>query len=425
MTEDFIHYIWKYQNFRLADLTSASGQELEVIKPGYHNHNSGPDFLEASIRVGNYLWAGHVEIHVRSSDWYRHGHQTDPAFQNVILHVVYEHDRQVATSDGTFIPVLQLKGRFDEYEYWRFEQLVQSQFSIPCSAHIPNLETTLIEKMLERALCERLEYRESFVTQLWKANQRDWVNTSYQLFGYGQGLKVNADPMLNLTARIPYRILVREAGDPTRLEALLLGVAGLLAEADEYSAKLISLFTILEKKYDIEVMPRSLWRYSRLHSASFPERRIVQMARLIHAVPDLPRLMLDIDNLGEIRQLIGTDLHSEYWENHYRLGQMSKSPGARLTLTPEWIDKLIINVLIPLRFSYARIKGISSGEDIGLSWFEQIKAEKNNITRMMGKLGFRQQTAADSQGALHLYKSYCSPKKCLNCAIGIKILRSE
>ncbi len=425
MTEDFLHYLWKFQSFQLHDLVCTSGKELSVIKIGQHNSNSGPDFLEAELYIQKQFWAGNVEIHVKSSDWFKHAHHHDPAFQSVILHVVYEHDQDVILEGGERLPVLELKGRFDEYAYWRFEQLVQNPHTIPCSANLRSVDSVIISKMMERVLCERLELKQELILSIWRANQSDWVKTCFQLLGYGQGLKVNSENMYKLTRIVRYESLVRESNDRHAMEALLLGTSGLLVGRDDYSRSLLDVYNFLNKKYRMETMDASLWKYSRLRPSSFPDRRIVQLAYILHESPDLPRLILSVSDITEVQKYLGCNLNSEYWQQHYRLGSKVKSRKIKLTLNPSWIEKLIINVIIPLKFTYAKIRDNKSEIDTCLDWLEQLRPEDNHICRLMKDLGFELTSAGQTQAAIHLFREYCSPKKCLNCAIGIKILRSE
>jgi hypothetical protein len=425
MTEDFLHYLWKHQNFKLKGLQTTEGESLEVLLTGYHNHNSGPDFKEAKLRLGQRTWAGSVEIHVCSSDWFRHRHQFDEAYGNVILHVVYEHDRNVPDASGQNLPVLELRGRFDEYEYWRFEQLIQSRTLIPCAAQLRTVDSFISNKMLERAVSEKLEAKKYFILKLWEKNNRDWLNTSYQLLAYGLGLKINAEAMMQLVRAVPWRIVARELSDKQNLEALFLGTSGLLRPLDSYTTKLVKIYHHLNRKYEPDKLPKSIWKYSRLRPSSFPERRIVQLAHLIFHYPDLPRLMLEFKDLSKLRTHFASFEESIYWQTHYRLGKpVTGGKNLSLNLSGHGLDRLLINALLPLRYTYDSMRGETEIASVCLNWLDKIKPEQNRVVKEMIDIGFNIHTAAGSQGALHLNKTYCQAKKCLNCAIGIKILRS-
>ena len=425
MTEDFLHYLWKHLNFNQSNLRVSGGDLLEILNNGIHNRDSGPDFAEAVIKLDGQTWAGSVEIHVRSSDWYRHHHQNDDAYQNVILHVVYEHDKEVQDRSGNNLPVLVLQGRFDEYEYWRFEQLLGNRDPIPCASIIGSLDQILVNTMLERAACERLEQKSSFIRKVWERNHRNWYETSFQLLAYGLGLKVNAQPMLDLAARLGYRLATKESGTPLRLEALLLGCSGLLeAGLDDYTSELWRKFKFLRRKYGLAPMQAVNWKYSRMRPVSFPERRIAILAAMISMQPELPQLLLTCEKLTDLLEVLAVK-PSEYWQKHHRLGsawrdQQNHSLGG---LSQAVITVLVINVIIPLRYAYDKFRSTGKESDV-LDLLAEFKAENNRISRLMASVGMRMDSASDSQGAIHLYRHYCSPKNCLNCAIGIKILRT-
>ena len=426
MTEDFLHYLWKHQYFQIKDLATSIGDSVEVLHPGYHNHDSGPDFKEAQIRIGKKTWAGSVEIHVRSSDWFRHNHQSDQAYHNVILHVVYKHDKEVPDASGASLPVLILENRFDEYQYWRFEQLVQSDEPIPCYSQLRQVETVILNKMLERALCEKLEAKSRFILEQWELNDRDWLKTSYRLLAYGLGLKINAEAMLMLTRRVPWRLMMKESAELYSLEAMLLGTSGLLRGVDDYSNQLMDVYQHLQRKYDLEIMPKAMWKYSRLRPASFPERRIAQFARLIFYTGELPGIILNSRNLKEVRSYLGPFDESDYWSVHFRLGKPIRNHRKMtINLGLESIERMMINVMIPLRFAYDHNRGDATASQLSINWLEQISPENNKVVRLMNQAGFEMSTAAGTQGALHLNMAYCRPKKCLNCAIGNKILRQH
>ena len=425
MTEDFLHYIWKYQNFRFTNLKTVHGQIIEVQQPGFHNHNSGPDFFEAVVRIANNIWAGSVEIHVKSSDWFKHGHQNDPAYNNVVIHVVYEHDREVVTSEGVVVPELELKGLFDEYAYWRFEQLVQHHDTIPCANQLHRVQEEVKTSMVERSMVERLESKNEFVKSIWRGNKRSWYATSYQMLCYGFGLKVNAHAMLELSKRAHVGILSRESWELLRVESILFGTAGLINGEDKYSRELMDSFKFLQSKFNLDPMPKSMWKYARMRPHAFPETRIAQLAGIIHKVSDLPGLLLSVSSLDHLRRLLRTDIFSEYWLDHYRFGVRAKSQRQGLRISETMIDRLIINVFIPLRFAYAKNRKCQKEVETCLEWMEEVKLEANSVLNDMKSLGFVLRSASDSQGLTQLFHSYCRAKKCLNCSIGTSILRSE
>lgn len=404
-----------------ANLRSQEGEAVQIIHPGQHNHNAGPDFSNARIRIGEQLWAGNVEIHIQSSDWLRHGHQDDEAYKNVILHVVYEHDQELPDADGNVLPVLELKGRFDEYRYWKYEQLVQNQDVIPCAPQFPAVDDMVKESMLERVMVERLEQKAAAVLDLWNHNQRDWNETFYQWMARGFGLKVNAEPMLMLARNLPQAVLARHKDRLFQLEALLFGVSGLLSNAeDDYTQQLEKEWQFLSSKYGLSSLEPSIWKYSRLRPPSFPDVRIGQFAALIHRSENLFSKIMGTGNLQVLQQLL-SDSPSVYWREHYRLGVEHKRSKAGMGEAFQQI--LVINVVVPFLFIYGKLKDEDFYRQRALDLLDQLPAEDNEVIRKFKHLGLAVNSAFDSQAVLQLNNEYCSLKKCLNCSLGIHLLK--
>jgi len=421
MTEDFLHYLWKFQLFDKRNLQTSSGEPLQIVHPGYHNHNAGPDFSEARVHIGEQQWAGNLEIHIHSSDWLKHGHQHDQAYENVILHVVYQHDEEIQDKNGQTIPVLQLKGLFDEYQYWRYEQLMQAGDEIPCASQFKQVDDFLKESMLERTLIERLELKSEEIVKLWEQNQKDWNETFYQWMARGFGLKVNAQPMLMLGSWLPQKVLAHHKDSLFQLEALLFGVSGLLQDQDDYAEELKKEFNFLAKKYQLESMDPVIWKYARLRPAGFPDVRIGQFAALIHRSENLFSKILGVGSVKILRQLV-SDSPSVYWREHYRFGKLHKRSKAGMGQAFQ--NTLVINVIVPFLFIYGKVKNESFYQQRAFDLLDQLPAEDNKVVRIYSELGAEATTAFSSQALLQLHKFYCSRKKCLNCRIGIQLLKS-
>lgn len=421
MTEEFLHYLWKFQHFSKANLLSEAGEPVQIIHPGQHNHNSGPDFSNARIQIGEQLWAGNLEIHITSSDWLKHGHQNDEAYGNVILHVVYENDVDVPDQNGQPIPVLVLKGRFDEYLYWKYEQLVQTKEVIPCASQFPQVDSFIKESMLERVLVERVEQKSEQILKIWEQNNKDWNATFYQWMARGFGLKVNAEPMLVLARSLPQSVLAKHKDNLFQLEALLFGVAGLLEGAEgDYAPQLQKEFDFLKKKYKLVPLKKSIWKYARLRPPSFPDVRIGQFAALIHRSENLFSKVLGLGSLKVLNQLL-SDSPSIYWREHYRFGLPHDRTKAGMGEKFQQI--LVINVIVPFLFIYGKVKDESFYKQRAFDLLEQMAAEDNKITRIYKNLGLEMGSAFYSQASIQLHNNYCSPKKCLNCSLGIQLLK--
>lgn len=421
MTEEFLHYLWRFRKFQQLGLNTVSGEAVTIIHTGNHNHDAGPDFSEAKIQIGAQLWAGNLEIHVLSSDWNKHGHTGDAAYDNVILHVVYEDDKPVLDKNGQAVPTLVLKGLFDEQAYWKYEQLVRAQEVIPCAGQFAAVDEMIKETMLERALVERLEMKAAIIKDLWEQNNRNWNETFYQWMARGFGLKVNAEPMLMLARSLPQNILAKHKDHLFQLEALLFGTAGMLKDVeDDYALELNREYQFLKSKYGLEEMEASIWKFARLRPPSFPTVRIGQFAALIHRSENLFSKVLGIGSLKVLEQLL-SDSPSIYWREHYRFG--SEHNRTKAGMGKVFQETLVINVVVPFLFIYGKMKEENFYCQRAMDLLDQMSGEDNKVTRVYKNLGLEITTAFRSQATIQLNQRYCSLKKCLNCSIGIHLIR--
>lgn len=422
MTEDFLHYLWKFQNFDKKTLLATNGEAITLLNSGFHNHHAGPDFGDAKVMIGTQLWAGNIEIHIASSDWRKHKHQHDAAYNNVILHVVYMHDEEIVNEKGNMLPTIELKGRFDEYLYWRYEQLVQNTGFIPCEQQVKQVDAVQKEIMLERVLIERIARKSEQLSAILIKNNNDWEETAYQWLSYGFGIKINADPMLWLARRLPLKYLQKHQDEPLAVEALLLGTAGLLSgnEEDEQLKKWREQHQFYAQKYTLEPLEKSIWKYGRLRPVSFPEVRIGQWAAIVSANQHLFRSIIETGDLKTLKRLF-VHTPNPYFNTHYRLGKMVKEHNA--TASEAFAERLIINVVIPFLFTYAQQKQEPFYQQRALDLLDQLPAESNAIVNHFATLGFSLNSAFHSQSLLELKSSYCNFKKCLTCTIGNTLLK--
>ncbi len=421
MKEEFLHYLWKYQNFNHKNMYTPDGEELEILHPGYVNSDAGPDFREARIRIGKQLWVGQVEIHVKATDWNRHGHQNDEAYKNVILHLVYKNDGKVADSNNNQIPALELKNRFDDKQYERYCRLTETMDLIPCEKQLREVDPFIVESMLERVLVERLEQKSEAIREILQRNKGDWNETFYQWIARGYGLKINAEPMLIMAQNLPQKILGKHKKDIFQIEALLFGIAGLLENVkDQYGQKLKREFHFLKAKYKLKQTESFIWKFARLRPASFPVLRIAQFAALIHQSESLFSHILEAGEIARLKEKLST-APSEYWKTHYRFD--IETEERRAEAGDKFKDVLIINVIVPFLFIYGLSKDEPFYKQRALDLLEQLKAEKNKISRIFEQSGLKLRSALHSQACIQLYHHYCEHKKCLNCGIGIHLLR--
>ena len=416
MREEFLYYIWEN---RLTDkaLKTTEGEAVDIVATGYRNTNSGPDYLEAKIRIGDKLWAGHVEIHVKSSDWNRHGHQADKAYKNVILHVVYENDMQVNE-----IPTLELKGHFDESLFTQYQKLISSKNWIPCEKSISQVPVFTRLSWLDRMAVERLESKSETVTKILETNQFDWEDALYKLLMRYIGLKVNNEAFEYLANILPFKTLLKHADYLLQVEAMLMGCAGFL-EADfteEYPLLLKREFAVMRAKFNLLTMPAERWRFMRMRPSSFPTIRLSQMAQLIHKNGCLFSKIKAAKSTVEVKALFDVEA-SEYWKTHYRFEVPAESKPKHLGNTTA--DVLIINAVTPLLFCYGKLHKDESVCDTAIQFLEDTEAEDNTVIRHYAQCGVKAENAMQTQALLHLYNMYCKRKRCLECRIGAVLLR--
>ena len=418
MKENFLYYLWE-NRLITGILQTQANQPIVILNTGYRNTDSGPDYLEAKIKIGDQLWAGHVEIHVKASDWNRHGHQTDKAYQNVILHVVYENDTKVND-----IPTLELKGHFDESLYAHYERLVASKHWIPCERSMESVSSFTKLNCLDRMAIERLEGKAKIVTKLLNANKFDWEDTLYRLLLRYFGLKVNNEAFEYLANILPFKTLLKHADQLIQVEAMLLGCAGFLEDdfTEDYPLLLKREFTVMKSKFNLLVMPVERWRFMRMRPVSFANIRLAQLAQMIHRNGCLFSKIKESQNATEAKRLFNVKA-SEYWDTHYRFEVPSKPQPKHLG--EGTAEVLIINAVAPLLFCYGKFHKDESYCEKALRFLEELAAEDNTIVRHFNAIGMNAHNAMQTQALLHLYNQYCQRKRCLECSIGIFLLQSN
>lgn len=422
-TEDFLHYVWKFRLFDKTNLKTVDGEDIEIFSAGMHNTHSGPDFHNARIRIGDTTWAGNVEVHVPSSDWRKHNHTNDHAYNNVILHVVYRDDEPVILPDGRRLPTLELENRIPPDLYNRFHSLVYgNQTIIPCEGSMGHVDDMTIRTWLTRVLIERLEKRAETVIKALNNNRGDWEETFYQFLAANFGFKTNALPFELLAKSLPQNILAKHKNNPMQIEALIFGQAGFLEGdmIDDYPKKLKEEYNFLCKKYSLTPIDNHLWKFMRMRPQNFPTIRLAQFAALIVRSNHLFSKILDIREVKSMRDLF-TEIHvNPYWEDHYRFDVPSKPSPKNLGASS--IDVLLLNTLAVFLFSYGRHLQLEYYTSRSLKLLENLPAEENNIIADFGVLGVKAKNAFESQAILELKNNYCNFKKCLHCGIGNKIL---
>ncbi len=421
MQEDLLQFIWKNSLFNKFELRTVTGEGIKIIHPGFQNFDSGPDFFQARIQIADTLWIGNVEIHLDEKMWYQHRHHTDPAYNNVVLHVCLYANGQTFTAAGNQVPVLELDARIEPSLLLKYENMLHLEGPIPCAHVLRNLGQLHWLHALDRVFTLRLESRYRDITELLHACQNDWEQTCYSIICASIGHRINKEPMKQLARILPYRILRKHQGNRMELEALLFGTAGLLHSSfkDGYPKLLLREFEYLQKKYRLISLDAGLWKWMRMRPFSFPTLRIAQLAAWLDQPDGLLRSLLE--RSPEENKAFGLQLEvSEYWRNHYRFdSESSVRPG---NLAEEAFINLSINALIPIIFAYATQKGDAILLEKAMTWIENLPSENNKITRFFEICGRKADNAMHSQSMIHVYNHYCVHKRCIHCPVGQSIL---
>lgn len=428
MQESFIHFIWQYQYFNRQNLTTTKGEPVQVLQPGmYNRQDSGPDFKGAKLRVGGLDWFGDVELHLLSSDWNRHNHQSDPAYNSVILHVVWEADAVGIRQDGTEIPQFELKKRTDPALPEQYGRLMQSIHSIPCAPQFGQVNSITKIFMLDKALTERLRDKSSVILEWVAETGGDWETVAYRLLARNFGFKKNNEAFLALAQRLPLKVLAKHRDQLLQQEALLFGMAGFLEDLPEkdqhpYLRQLTEEWQFLAHKYQLyeKRMKRHEWKFLRMRPAGFPVVRLSQLAAVLQANNHLFSLFI---NEANIKELVGAlrKAPSPYWQQHYDTGKPSKTKNTGLGLSGA--QNLLINTAAPLLAAYGIYTGEEEWLERAMQLLRQIPPEKNQIINEWEKLRFSPQHAFDSQALIEMFNEFCRPKKCLQCTIGLQLLK--
>lgn len=424
LNESFIHYLWQHQYFNHHNLKTTAGEEVHVFHPGNYNRNAGPDFLESKIKIAEMEWAGSVEIHMKSSDFNHHNHQVDLAYNNVVLHVVWQNDKEVKREDGTIIPTLELRSRVDESLIKEYKKLVNSGFQIPCTNSFSRIKPLTIVSMIEQAAVQRLYSKAMVVQQMYKANTGDWEETFFQVLARNFGFKVNAEAFLSLAKSIPLKTIRKISNDRFKVEALLFGGAGFLESrgGDDYYLHLQKEFNHLARKFDLgnNTMNKAQWKFLRLRPANFPTLRLAQLAGILHESISIFERVIDSTDINAVRKIFDS-LPSTYWLTHYSFGKTSKKDHGKVG--DDSVDNIIINSVVPTLAAYAIEKDDDRCFNRAQQFLERIKPEMNSIIRVWQNLGVSVTSAFDSQGLIEQMNSNCMRRNCLNCSVGNYLLK--
>ena len=422
MNERLLQFIWQFQYFNHASLATDDEKPLQIIHAGTLNSNQGPDFHEGRIRLDDKLWVGNIELHVNASEWHQHHHSSDKNYDNIILHVVWHNDADIRYPNGETIPVLELQSLVPKILLQRFDDLMYTNDAISCSNSLPVLNDVTWTSWKERLLVERLQERSETIAAWLGQENEHWEEVFWRCLARAFGMKVNADVFEQIAQALPVNLLARHKHQIHQLEALLLGQGNLLSSSfdDDYPVMLQKEYKFLAKKYGLKAINK-LPDFLRMRPHNFPTIRLAQLAMLVHQSSHLFSKIKTAEHPNEVFQWFDISAN-DFWRYHYTLFEEtayhSASPGRT------FIQHVVINAIIPMFFSYGHIRREQSWKDKAISWFLQLAPEENVITKKWKAHGIENKTAFDSQALIQLKKNYCDRKRCLECAIGAKLLRA-
>ncbi|MBR1889718.1 MAG: DUF2851 family protein [Alloprevotella sp.] len=425
--ERLLHYAWLHRLYTPLQLRTTDGREVEVLDPGLWNRDAGPDFFNAKIRIDRQIWVGNIEIHRRSSDWIRHRHHQDPAYNNVILHVCEQANQSVRTSDGQEPPQVEI--RILDQVRDNYAALLAEAAYPPCYRIIPQLPSLIVHSWLSALTAERLEEKTERIGQYLHRTSDYWERAFFVALARNFGFGVNADAFEEWAFTILPQQVGKHRDNLFQVEAYFFGQAGLLAEdtvppdrRDAYFVRLQKEYDFLRNKFNLTPLPASRWKFLRLRPQNFPTVRLAQLAQLYHSGRLNFSLLLEAETLADYRKLLSTHA-TEYWQSHFTFGHISASSAKQLGTNSR--DLICINTVAPLLFAYGRKHGRETYCERAVSLLEAIAVERNHITRTWEEVGLTAEHAADSQALIHLKTHYCDRKDCLRCRFGSQYLKRE
>ena len=422
MNEDFLQYIWKYKLFDEKSLISNTGEKIKVVNVGEHNRDAGPDFFNAKIKIDQTLWVGNVEVHINSSDWIKHAHHQNKAYDNVILQVVLLNDADIKRTNGGIIPTIELK--FDDKLFDNYQKLLKNELWIPCQTDIQKVEKFMIDYWLHNLMIERLEKKSNHILQNLLINKNNWEEAFYQQLAKNFGFKLNAEPFELLAKSIVLNYLAKHKNNLNQLESMFFGQAGMLNKeypTDEYFQNLKKEYLFLKRKFNLKPIENHLWKFLRLRPSNFPTIRIAQFVKLLYQSSGLFSKIISVENIDELFKLFEVSA-SEYWDTHYVFNK--ETAKRKKSLGKLAFYSIVINTIVPFLFVYGKSKGDEVIKKKALLFLEIIPPEKNSIITHWNDLGIRADNAFYTQALLQLKNEYCSFKNCLKCQIGNTIITS-
>lgn len=421
MKEDFLHHIWQFKKFSLSGLKTTQGEPVQVVSSGQYLQLSGPDFFNAQLVIGGQRWAGNVEIHLKSSDWYHHSHEVDSHYDNVVLHVVWEHDAEVLRKDGSEVPVLELRHYVDGMLLANYQQLAAAKSWINCEEELHGISPFVLDNWKERLFFERLERKALPIMQLAAETNGDWEAVLFCFLSRNFGLNTNGEAFFSMAKSLPFSTVRKESFEHENLEALLFGRAGLLAGdyEDVYPRGLQARFDYMAHKYQLPLFLPVPVEYFRHRPDNFPTIRLAQLTALFHTHQNLFSKVMEANTLQDLHALFDVQV-APYWLKHYRFDKESR--GKRKSLSVSFINLLLINTIVPFKFAYGKSIGKDNTEAL-IALLQQLEPESNAIIDKFRHYKIPVESAYDTQSLLQLKNEYCNHHRCMHCAVGLELLK--
>lgn len=420
MNEMLLHYIWNFKIFRTFQFSDTQGNAIEILDFGKWNHNAGPDFLMAKIKINGVIWVGNIEIHTKSSDWIFHQHSSDKAFENIILHVVFHDDTEIEFLQQKNIPTLELKNYIAPEVLSNYEKLSNDNHFIACEKIFDSKKIPV--GFFEESILKKLDEKSIEIQETLHHHKNNYEAVLFHYLAYAFGLKINAQIFKQLAENIDFSIIQKIQQNATQLEALLFGKAGWLEESQDDQTKIWTQeYQFLKSKFhisDVSFRPK----FMRLRPPNFPTIRLSQLANLYHREQNLFSKIIHAPNIKSLIELFIDVKASNYWDTHFNFGKESKVSYEK-TITKDFIEIILINAILPIKYCYHKNYNQDIADEI-TKMYSEIPPEKNSIIKNWIDLGVETSSALETQALLYHYKTFCNEKKCLNCSIGFQLLKA-
>lgn len=420
--EDLLQFIWQHKLLKPLPLISQSGKEIQILKPGELNKDSGPDFFNARIKINDLILAGNIEVHINTGDWLLHNHQQDNTYDNLILHVVYNHNKELQQNKDNNVEVLEIKSLIPENLIESYSHLISSRKTLACDAQLAGVNDLKFSAWMDRMYIERLEHKVKWIGELFENLEGNYSETFYNVLTRNFGFKVNAAPFELLAKQLPLTVLLKHSDNLLQIESLLFGMSGFLEEqySEKYILKLQNEFEYLRTKYKLVPLKKELFKFSRLRPANFPTLRLSQLAKLLHSNTALFHSPQQFDSYHKIEESF--NIASEgYWKNHYHFeGNQTEND---LSMGKDSVSNIVINTFAPFFFFYFKKTGLPRFEQLPMELLEKCEFEKNTKTKLYMAKKHVLKNASNSQALINLHDNYCTQRKCLNCGIAAAILK--